>query len=390
VAQLLVLRETAPGEHRVAVTPETVTRLTRLGLEVAVERGAGVAAGLEDTAYGEAGATLVEHGTAVDADVVAHVAPPSPEDVARLPSGAVLLSFVAPHRHLDIVEALAARRVTTLAMELVPRISRAQSIDALSSQANLAGYRAVIVAGYHLDKYFPLFMTAAGTIRPATVVVLGAGVAGLQAVATARRLGAVVQVSDIRAAAKDEVASLGATFLEVPDAADLEGAGGYAKEAGEDFLARQRAMLTDAVSRAHAVITTAQVPGRPAPTLLSTEMVEAMPAGSVVIDLASADGGNCELTDVAGPVTHGGVRILPGHDLPSQMPGEASALYARNVAAFCELFVTEGDVTLDLDDEVVTGALLTHDGEVVHEPTAGLVRERTAAGGGADPEGGGT
>jgi H+-translocating NAD(P) transhydrogenase subunit alpha len=255
-------------------------------------------------------------------------------------------------------------------MELVPRISRAQSIDALSSQANLAGYRAVIVAGYHLDKYFPLFMTAAGTIRPATVVVLGAGVAGLQAVATARRLGAVVKVSDIRAAAKEEVASLGATFLEVPEAEDLTGEGGYAKEVGEDFLARQRAMLTEAVSGAHAVITTAQIPGRPAPTLLTTAMVEAMPAGSVVIDLAAADGGNCELTDIAGIVEHGGVRIVPGHDLPSQMAGEASALYARNILAFCALLVSDGALRLDLDDEVVAGALLTHEGEVVHERTA--------------------
>jgi H+-translocating NAD(P) transhydrogenase subunit alpha len=377
VVELLVPRETAAGERRVAGTPETVGKLSGLGIEVAVERGAGSGARIDDDAFQVAGAELVEPGSATPTRLVARVAPPSLDEVAALAEGTVLLSFVAPHRNLEVVRSLAERGVSTLAMELVPRISRAQSIDALSSQANLAGYRAVVVATYHLDKYFPLFMTAAGTIRPATVVILGAGVAGLQAVATARRLGAVVKVSDIRAAAKEEVASLGATFLDVPEAEDLTGEGGYAKEVGEDFLARQRAMLTEAVSSAHAVITTAQIPGRPAPTLLTTEMVEAMPPGSVVVDLAAADGGNCELTDVAGTVEHGGVRILPGHDLPSEMPSEASALYARNILAFCGLLVSDGELTLDLDDEVVAGALLTHAGEVVHDRTAELL----AAGG---------
>jgi H+-translocating NAD(P) transhydrogenase subunit alpha len=373
VVELLVPRETAPGERRVAATPETVAKLSSLGIDVLVERGAGREARLDDGAYEAAGATLLAPGAPVTAAMVARVAPPSLEEVAALPEGTVLLSFTAAHRNLDVVRALAARRVTTLAMELVPRISRAQTIDALSSQANLVGYRAVIVAGYHLDKYFPLFMTAAGTIRPATVVVLGAGVAGLQAVATARRLGAVVKVSDVRAAAKEEVASLGATFLEVPEAEDLTGEGGYAKEVGEDFLSRQRAMLTEAISSAHAVITTAQIPGRPAPVLLTRAMVEAMPPGAVVIDVAAADGGNCELTDAKGPVEHAGVTILPGHDLPSQMPGEASAMYARNIQAFCALLVRDGTLALDLDDEVIAGSLLTHEGEVVHDKTAELL-----------------
>jgi len=286
----------------------------------------------------------------------------------------VLLSFVAPHRNLEVVAALAERGVTTLAMELVPRISRAQSIDALSSQANISGYRAMITAAYELDKYFPLFMTAAGTIKPATVVVLGAGVAGLQAVATGRRLGAVVKVSDIREAAKQEVASLGGTFIDVPTDEDLTGEGGYAKEAGEDFLTRQRRILTDHLSTAHAAITTAQIPGRPAPLLLTRQMVEAMPAGGVVIDLAAADGGNCELTETTGVVDHHGIRILPGHELASTMPAEASAMYGNNIAAFVDLFVTEGEVTLDLEDEVVAGALLTHAGEVTHARTAELLR----------------
>jgi H+-translocating NAD(P) transhydrogenase subunit alpha len=372
VARLFVMREREP-ERRVAATPETVAKLVSAGLEVVVARGAGAGARLGDDAYTAVGARIGDPAEVASADVVVRVTPPSVEEVGGLRRGSVLLSFVAPHRNPEVVRALAAGGVSTLSMELVPRISRAQSIDALSSQANLSGYRAVIVAAHALDKYFPLFMTAAGTIRPATVVVLGAGVAGLQAVATAKRLGAVVKVSDIREAAKQEVQSLGAQFIDVPEADDLEGEGGYAKEVGEDFLVRQRQALTEAVSSAHAVISTAQIPMRPAPRILSREMVEAMPNGAVVIDLAAADGGNCELTDVAGEVVHGGVRILPGHDFPSQMPQEASALYARNIQAFLELLVGEDGVAIDLDDEVVAGALLTHDGEVVNERAAALL-----------------
>ena len=379
--EVFVPRETADGERRVAATPESVGALAKIGFDVAVERGAGEAAGLPDTAYEEAGARIVDAAAVGDAGLVARVAPPSLDEVRALAEGAVLASFVAAHRNLDVVRALAERKVTTLAMELIPRISRAQSMDALSSQANLSGYRAVIVAAHSLDKYFPLFMTAAGTIRPANVVVLGAGVAGLQVVATVRRLGAIVHVSDVREAAKEEVASLGAKFIEVPDAEDLTGEGGYAKEVGEDFLSRQRAVLTEHLRTANAVICTAQIPGRPAPELVTTEMVEAMRPGSVIIDLAAADGGNCQLTDVSGTVEHQGVRIIPGHDFPSAMPGEASALYARNVAALCGLLVDEEhNLTVDLDDEVIAGALLTHDGEVVHARTAELLAAATDGG----------
>ena len=371
---LFVPRERLPGERRLATTPDAVRRMARLGLEVAVERGAGEHAHLSDDALAEAGARLVD-GPAPpdDCRLVARVAPPTVEEVELLAEGTTLLSFVAPHRNRETVEALARRRITTLAMELVPRISRAQSMDALSSQASIAGYRSVVVAAYHLDKHFPLFMTAAGTIRPANVVVLGAGVAGLQAVATAKRLGAVVHVSDIREAARQEVASLGGKFIEVPDAEDATAEGGYAKEVGEDFLTRQRQVLTEHLAEANAVITTAQVPGRPAPRLVTAEMVDAMRPGGVVVDLAAADGGNCELTDVDRVVEHHGVRVLPGHDLPSQMPGEASALYARNIAAFCELLVDDGALVVDRDDEVVAGAMLTADGEIVHEPTATML-----------------
>jgi NAD(P) transhydrogenase subunit alpha len=370
---VFVARESAAGERRVAATPETVTALVRSGLDVAVSTGAGLAAGHADAEYEAAGAAIVPGPTPSSAAVVVRVAPPSTAEAGALPEGSVLLSFIAPHRNLDTVRTLADRGVTTLAMELVPRISRAQSMDALSSQANLSGYRAVITAAYELDKYFPLFMTAAGTIRPAVVVVLGAGVAGLQAVATARRLGAVVEVSDIRAAARDEVASLGGKFIEVGEAEDLSGSGGYAREVADDFLARQRAVLTRHLSRANAVITTAQVPGRPAPRLVTTEMVEAMPPGSVVVDLAAADGGNCELTAIDRIVEHGGVRIVPGHDLPNAMPREASALYARNISAFVGLLTKDGAIDLDVTDEVVAGALLTHDGAVVHAPTVAML-----------------
>ena len=374
MVELFVPRERAPGERRVAATPESVRRLARKGVAVAVETGAGTEARIADDAYEEAGARLAAGDELGQAAVVAKVTPPSEDEVAALAEGCLLLSFTAPHRNGAVVRALAQGGVTTLAMELVPRISRAQSIDALSSQANLAGYRAVIVAAHALDKYFPLFMTAAGTIRPANVVVLGAGVAGLQAVATARRLGAVVAVSDIREAAREEVASLGGTFIDVPEADDATGEGGYAREVGEDFLSRQRRVLTEHLSSAHAVITTAQVPGRPAPRLVTAEMVEAMPSGAVVIDLAAGDGGNCELTDIAGPVEHHGVRIIPGHGFASDMPGEASALYARNISAFVELLVDqEGALVFDTDDDVIAGALLTHEGEIVHAATAKML-----------------
>jgi NAD(P) transhydrogenase subunit alpha len=373
VPTIFIPKERAAGERRVAASPASVAKLTKLGVEVVIEAGAGAGAHLSDGAFRDAGARIAEADAVATAELVARVTPPTPDEVAALAPGTVLLSFIAPHRNLDVVQALADRQVSTLAMELVPRISRAQAIDALSSQANVAGYRAVVTAAYELDKFLPLFMTAAGTIKPATLVVLGAGVAGLQAVATGRRLGAVVKVSDIRDAAKQEVASLGGTFIDVPSDEDLTGEGGYAKEVGEDFLTRQRRILTEHLAGAHAAITTAQIPGRAAPLLLTAEMVEAMPPGAVVIDLAAADGGNCELTQLDRVVEHQGVRIIPGHDLAGSMPGEASRMYGNNIAAFVQLLVTEGVLHLDLDDEVVAGALLTHDGAIVHARTAELL-----------------
>jgi NAD(P) transhydrogenase subunit alpha len=375
---VLVPRERTDGEHRVAATPDTVAQLIAAGCTVAVERGAGTAARYPDAAYEAAGAQLVDGPDAAGATMVLRVAPPTVDEVRSMDRGSVLIGFTAPHRNLDVVRALADGGVTALSMELVPRISRAQSMDALSSQANLSGYRAVLSAAAEVDKYFPLLMSAAGTVRPAEVVVLGAGVAGLQALATARRLGAVVHVSDIREAARDEVASLGGRFIDMPQAEDMADAGGYAKELGEELLVRQREVLTERLRKAHVAITTAQIPLRPAPLLITREMVEAMPQGAIIIDLAAADGGNCELSEPDRVVEHGGVRIVPGQVLINTMPGEASALYARNVAALAKLLLVDGVLRIDLEDEVIGGTVMTHEGRVVHprvtallEPTGG-------------------
>jgi H+-translocating NAD(P) transhydrogenase subunit alpha len=371
--QVLVPRERTAGERRVAATPDTVAQMVALGASVAVERDAGASARLPDADYEAAGAQLVDSADPSGAALVLRVAPPTVEEVRAMDRGSVLIGYAAPHRNLDMVRALADAGVTALAMELVPRISRAQSMDALSSQANLAGYRAVLTAAAEVDKYFPLLMTAAGTVRPAEVVVLGAGVAGLQALATARRLGAVVYVSDIREAAREEVASLGGRFIDLPQAGDMADAGGYAKELGEELLVRQREVLTERLRKAHVAITTAQIPLRPAPLLITRAMVEAMPAGAVVIDLAAADGGNCELSEPDRIVEHGDVRIIPGQTLVNTMPGEASALYARNVLALTKLLVAEGAIRIDLADEVVAGTVMTHEGRVVHPRVAPLL-----------------
>ena len=378
--RILVPRERAAGERRVAATPDTVGQLVGVGATVLVERGAGTEARLPDADYEAAGAQLVGSDDPAGANIVLRVAPPTVADVRAMDRGAVLVGYTAPHRNLDVVRAMAEAGVSSLSMELVPRISRAQSMDALSSQANLAGYRAVLTAAAEVDKYFPLLMTAAGTVRPAEMVVLGAGVAGLQALATARRLGAVVHVSDIRAAARDEVASLGGRFIDMPQAEDMADAGGYAKEQGEELLVKQREILTERLRKAQVAITTAQIPLRPAPLLITRAMVEAMPAGAVIIDLAAADGGNCELSDPDRVVEHGGVRIIPGQGLVNTMPGEASALYARNVVALVKLIVAEGALRIDLEDEVVSGALMTHEGSVVHPRVAPLLE---SPGGGA-------
>jgi NAD(P) transhydrogenase subunit alpha len=369
---VFIPRERRRGETRVAATPETVKKMAKSGLEVTLERGAGELAFFRDADYETAGARLEDdpaRGWSA-ADIVLKVTAPEPAEAAGLRSGALLIGLLAPHRELDLVRLLAERGATSLAMELIPRITRAQTMDALSSQANIGGYKAVLLAALHLPKYVPLLMTAAGTIKPARMVIMGAGVAGLQAIATARRLGAIVEVSDIRPAVKEQVQSLGARFIELPLAESGEGQGGYAREMGEDFLRRQREIVQQHLSQADAVITTALIPGRPAPKLVTTEMVNAMRPGAVIIDLAVEQGGNCELSQADQQVVHGGVIILGPSNLPATMPHDASALYARNVNALLQLLWKDGKLTVDPADEVIAGSLLTHEGRVAHGPTA--------------------
>ena len=340
-----------------AVVPDVAGRLVRAGHDVTVEPGAGERAAAPDAAYVAAGAAM---GDPWAAELVVKVAAPTPEEAARLAPGTLLLGFLAPLTDPDGIRALAAARVTAFAMEVVPRLSRAQAMDALSSQATVAGYRAVVIAAARLERLFPMLMTAAGTIPPAQVLVLGAGVAGLQAIATARRLGAVVTGFDVRAAVREQVESLGARFLEVEGAADAEASGGYARALTDEEQAGQRAALAAQVGRSDAVVTTALVPGRPAPLLVTAEAVAGMKAGSVVVDLAGAAGGNCALSRPGETVTTpNGVTVAAPLNLPSEMAEHASQLYARNVLALVEL-------GFDFDDEVVAGACVVREGEIVH------------------------
>jgi len=371
-----VVKETLPGERRVALVPEAARGLVKANLQVAVESGAGAAAFFSDAAYIDAGANLTDAATALAADGVLKVQPPSLDEVARLKSGAVSISFLQPSTNADVIRALAKQQVTAFSLDLVPRISRAQSMDALSSQANVGGYKAVLLAANHLPKFFPLLMTAAGTVAPARVLVMGAGVAGLQAIATARRLGAVVEAYDVRPAVKDEVHSLGATFLELPLEAQ-EGTGGYAREQSEDFLHRQRELIGDRVAASDVVITTAAIPGRKAPILVTADMVRRMRIGSVIIDLAAETGGNCELTKPGEVIEVGGVTIDGTRNLPSTMPVHASQLYSKNVSTLLLLLVKGGALSLDFNDEIVKGACVTHGGEIVNARAKELVEAAT-------------
>ncbi|MGZ4594423.1 MAG: Re/Si-specific NAD(P)(+) transhydrogenase subunit alpha [Actinomycetes bacterium] len=350
--------ETRPGERRVALVPDAVRRLCDAGLAVVVQAGAGRQAFVSDDDYRAAGAEIVEGDVLADADVVTTVAPLTVEQAGRLRAGAITIGFLPVSAEPDLLDVLRSRQVLAFAMEAVPRISRAQSMDALSSQALVAGYRCALVAATHLPKFFPLFMTAAGTVAPARVLVLGAGVAGLQAIATARRLGAVVEAYDVRSSSADEVRSMGATFVDLGLEA-LEGAGGYAREMTEDRAAQQRALLTPYVAASDAVISTAAVPGRAAPLLVTREMVEAMRPGSVVVDLAAESGGNCELSVAGEVVVHDGVSVWGAKDVASTMPVHASQLYARNVTSLLLLMTKDGEVVPDFDDEVVAATCVT-------------------------------
>jgi NAD(P) transhydrogenase subunit alpha len=363
-----VPKETAAGERRVALVPEVIGKLTKAGHEVLVERGAGEAALIPDGAFEEAGARLVGAGEAFGADVLVKVAAPSDDEVAKLGKDTILIGFLAPLTNGAGISAIAKTGVTSFAMEAIPRISRAQSMDALSSQANIAGYRAALIGAMELGRYYPMLMTAAGTIRPATVLVLGAGVAGLQAIATARRLGAVVQGFDVRAAVKEQVESLGAKFLEFDLGGDMEGRGGYAKELTAEQQARQQELMAEAIGKVDVVITTALVPGRKAPILVTAKAVELMKPGSVVVDLAGEQGGNCELSQPGETVVEHDVKILAPLNLPSTLAEHASALYARNIEALLKLMTSEeGELSLDFEYEVIKGACITREGEIVNE-----------------------
>jgi NAD(P) transhydrogenase subunit alpha len=372
--RVVVPKEIREGEKRVALVPDVISKLTKLGYEVAIESGAGLHSQASDDLYRSAGASVVNGDLLSGADVVLSVQPLNPAQMKSLKSGAVTISFLSPTTSLDSIDAAATAGVTAFSLELVPRISRAQSMDALSSQALCAGYRAALVGAELSPRFFPLLMTAAGTVTPAQVLVLGAGVAGLQAIATARRLGAVVSAYDVRPASADEVRSMGATFIQLELEA-LEGAGGYAREMTEERAAKQRELLTPYIAKSHVVITTAAVPGRTAPRLMTKDMVDAMEPGTIIVDLAAETGGNVEGSKAGEIVeTAGGVRIWGGKDVPSQLPFHASSLYARNVVNLLTL-LTQGAapakddkaavelaINLNFEDEIINGAAVTHAG----------------------------
>ena len=364
--RISVPKETRPGENRVALVPDIISKLTRAGLEVVIESGSGVSAQFSDEQFTKAGATVKSGNVISDSDVVASIQPLTPDQMKSLKKGTITISFLSPTTAVDSIEAAASAGATALSLELVPRISRAQSMDALTSQALCAGYRATLAAAELSPRFFPLLMTAAGTVTPANVVILGAGVAGLQAIATAKRLGAVVSAYDVRPASADEVKSMGAKFITLELEA-LEGQGGYAREMTEDRAAQQRALLTPYISAADVLITTAAVPGRPAPRLVTADMIATMQPGSVVVDLASETGGNVEGT-MPGEIitTANGVKMWGGKDVPSQLPFHASMLFSRNVVNLLMLMVktTDGVATVipDFADEIIDAATVTHGG----------------------------
>ena len=361
--RVAVPKEIRDGEKRVALVPDIINKLTRLGLDVSIESGAGLNAQASDKAYEEAGATVVKGDVLKDADVVLSVTALTPAQMKTLKKGAITISFLSTAKEQDSINAAIAANVTAFSLELVPRISRAQSMDGLTSQALCAGYRAVIVGAELSPRFFPLLMTAAGTVTPAQVLVLGAGVAGLQAIATARRLGAVVSAYDVRPSSADEVKSMGATFINL-ELESLEGTGGYAREMTEERAAKQRELLTPYIAKSHVLITTAAVPGRAAPRLVTQAMVDSMSPGAVIVDLAAETGGNVEGSKPGEIITNSnGVVIWGGKDVPSQLPFHASMLYSRNVVNLLSLMTKEGVVTPDFDDEIIIGSVVAHNGE---------------------------
>ena len=369
---VIVPKEIQESETRVAATPKTVKELIKSGLNVLVQSNAGALSHITDSEYAEAGATIIESSGELlkKADVVLKVLPPTLSEIVKLKSNSVLISFCQTTREIAVVKALKEQSVTAFSMHLLPRTTLAQKMDALSSQANIAGYKAVLIASAKLGKYMPLLMTAAGTIRPAKVLILGAGVAGLQSIATAKRLGAQVEAFDVRPMVKEQVESLGAKFIEVvSDSNEGVGEGGYAKETTDDYKKRQNELIHAHISKSDIVITTALIPGKPAPILISTSMVDSMKSGSVIMDLASENGGNCELTQKDKVIEHNGVTVDGSSNIPGSMPVHASELYSKNVTALLLYMIKDGQLNLDMEDEIVSGAMFTHLGEVTDKHT---------------------
>jgi NAD(P) transhydrogenase subunit alpha len=371
-ARVAVPKEIKPGEQRVALHPNVADRLTKLGVSVLLQTAAGDAAQIPDNDYGES-VNVVDEAAELykQADIVLKVQAPTIEEIERMHEGTVVIGYMSPHLEARRIAKMRDHKLTAFAMELIPRISRAQSMDALSSQASVAGYKAAIMGADFSNRFFPMLTTAAGTIRPAQVLVIGAGVAGLQAIATARRLGAVVEAYDVRAATKEQVQSLGAKFLETKVAAEAEG--GYARELNEQEKAQQQEMLAQHIAKANVVITTAAIPGRPSPKIIPTSMVDGMKAGAVIIDLAAEGGGNCELSKPGETVRHRNAVIHAPLNVPSQVPYHASEMYARNLLSFLQPMITDGEWKPDWDDEVAAMSVLTHEGAIKHEPTRKLV-----------------
>jgi H+-translocating NAD(P) transhydrogenase subunit alpha len=375
--KIAVPREGAPGETRVALTPQAAGQLVGDGVEVLIQAGAGDGSFLTDDAFREAGATIVPDAPALygQADMVLRVGRPTDEEITFLKPGTVLIGTLGTLANPKLAERLAEARITAISMDAIPRITRAQAMDTLSSQATVGGYKAVLLAAERLPKFMPLLTTAAGTVRPARVLVFGAGVAGLMAIGTAKRLGAVVEATDVRPVVKEQVQSLGGTFLEVEmtdeEKAQAETAGGYAREMSDDYKRRQAELIASRVGEADAVITTALIPGRPAPKLVTADMIRTMRPGSVIVDMAAEMGGNTELTEAGKEiVTDNGVRIIGFTNLPATMPGSATQMYAKNVQTLVQHLLNDGSLELDFADEITAGATITHDGKVVHEATA--------------------
>ena len=375
---VVIPKETLDNESRVAATPGSIKEMVKAGLSVMVETQAGIKSYISDTDYKDAGASIIESKEELlsKADIVLKVLPPTLDQIVLLQPKSIVVSFCQTTRDIDTVKALKEQSVTGFSMHLIPRTTLAQKMDALSSQANIAGYKAVLIAASKLGVYMPLLMTAAGTIRPAKVLVLGAGVAGLQAIATAKRLGAQVEAFDVRPIVKEQVESLGAKFIEVDSNNDDDGVGdgGYAKETSEDYKNRQQKLIHDHISKSDIVVTTALIPGKPAPNLIPESMVNSMKPGSIIMDLASENGGNCELTKKNEIITHNGVTIDGSSNIPGSMPVHASELYAKNITAFLTYMIEDGELKLNLDDEIISGSMYTHLGEITHEPTQEAIK----------------